>query len=237
MSFGREERSSTAALSESYGSGNPPPESYRRDRPDSSASHRHLKSDPEELEDSSSREPRRIVGLVSGSGRYPESGRGLGYDGSDEHPRDLHSSTRESRYSLPAESPGSRHPPGVRPMPGLHSRPLSPASRLPGIADLEMEVLPSRPHEDMHGSSAGRGAMATGEHVSPRRSLPYRVPGPHHVFGGSQVRTPVLSNSNASPASTYGNPPMIHPSLAGLPGAGGGQGGKQQPSFVSKLYS
>lgn len=30
---------------------------------------------------------------------------------------------------------------------------------------------------------------------------------------------------------------MIHPSLAGLPGAGGGPGGKQQPSFVSKLYS
>ncbi|PWN90805.1 winged helix DNA-binding domain-containing protein, partial [Acaromyces ingoldii] len=31
---------------------------------------------------------------------------------------------------------------------------------------------------------------------------------------------------------------MIHPSLAGLPGAGGSAGGsKQQPSFVSKLYS
>ena len=30
---------------------------------------------------------------------------------------------------------------------------------------------------------------------------------------------------------------MIHPALAGLPGAGGGPGGKQQPSFVSKLYS
>ena len=34
----------------------------------------------------------------------------------------------------------------------------------------------------------------------------------------------------------FGQPPM-HPSLAGLPGAGGGPGSKQQPSFVCKLYT
>lgn len=45
-------------------------------------------------------------------------------------------------------------------------------------------------------------------------------------------------HSPASHASqTVPGQAFIHPSLAGLPGSGGGSGSKQQPSFVSKLYS
>jgi hypothetical protein len=47
------------------------------------------------------------------------------------------------------------------------------------------------------------------------------------------AHSPSLSQtSHTTPGQAF-----IHPSLAGLPGAGGGAGSKQQPSFVSKLYS
>lgn len=51
---------------------------------------------------------------------------------------------------------------------------------------------------------------------------------------------PTASSAQArvqSPHATVPGQAFIHPSLAGLPGAGGGSGSKQQPSFVSKLYS
>lgn len=52
-------------------------------------------------------------------------------------------------------------------------------------------------------------------------------------FPGSQRAVAAISGS-PSPSNSQS---LIHPSLAGLPGAGGAAGSKQQPSFVIKLYS
>lgn len=43
--------------------------------------------------------------------------------------------------------------------------------------------------------------------------------------------------TTATSALSESNQNLIHPSLAGLPGTGGGVGSKQQPSFIMKLYS
>ncbi|KAJ9475130.1 Heat shock transcription factor [Pseudozyma hubeiensis] len=113
--------------------------------------------------------------------------------------------------------------------PGFRKRPPSPPPRLPGFASLEHEGIGHRPRED--------GMMGGAYSSSPRRGVPFHGPS-YGSYPLPQSRTPLMHHHpSPTPSTSYGNPPMIHPALAGLPGAGGGPGGKQQPSFVSKLYS
>uniref|UniRef100_V5ET93 HSF-type DNA-binding domain-containing protein n=2 Tax=Kalmanozyma brasiliensis (strain GHG001) TaxID=1365824 RepID=V5ET93_KALBG len=131
-------------------------------------------------------------------------------------------------------SPSMRMPPpgGADPnMPPYRNRPSSPPPpRLPGFASLEPEGLGLRPRDDLPGPYSS----------SPRRPVPFHGPS-YASYPPPPARTPLMhhhaSQPSPTPSTSYGNPPMIHPALAGLPGAGGGPGGKQQPSFVSKLYS
>lgn len=120
-------------------------------------------------------------------------------------------------------------------------RSSSPPPRLPGFAALspyqhhstQRRTPPSSsqqhqqqpPSHQQHGHQRGGsfGMPSYANVTSPR------VTGPSSMSANS----PSLSQaSHATPGQAF-----IHPSLAGLPGAGGGAGSKQQPSFVSKLYS
>lgn len=164
-----------------------------------------------------------------------EEGRHVGglvgerYNGEHERdPRDrMHGETK-----MEYNSPSMRMPPPHSGEPNLSSfrnRPSLPPPRLPGFASLEPEGLGHRSRDD--------AALGGPYSSSPRRGIPYHQPS----YGGHPPppsRTPLMHHHpSPTPSTSYGNPPMIHPSLAGLPGAGGGPGGKQQPSFVSKLYS
>lgn len=129
-------------------------------------------------------------------------------------------------------SPSMRMPPphsGEPNLPSFRNRPSSPPPRLPGFASLEHEGLGHRSRDD--------AALGGPYSSSPRRGMPYHAPS-YGSYPPPLSRTPLMHHHpSPTPSTSYGNPPMIHPSLAGLPGAGGGPGGKQQPSFVSKLYS
>lgn len=147
----------------------------------------------------------------------------------DRDPRDRLAGEPKMEYN----SPSMRMPPptnaGESNLPSFRNRPSSPPPRLPGFASLESDGLGHRSREDV--------GLAGPYSSSPRRGIPFHGPS----YGGyppAPSRTPLLHHHpSPTPSTSYGNPPMIHPSLAGLPGAGGGPGGKQQPSFVSKLYS
>lgn len=111
----------------------------------------------------------------------------------------------------------------------FRNRPSSPPPRLPGFASLESERLSHRTRDET--------ALGGPYSSSPRRGMPFHSAS-YSSYPPPSSRTPLLHHRpSPTPSTPYGNPPMIHPSLAGLPGAGGGPGGKQQPSFVSKLYS
>lgn len=145
---------------------------------------------------------------------------------------------REPRDRMPVEtkmeytSPSMRMPPpgaGDANPSSFRTRPSSPPPRLPGFATLEPEGLSHRSRDD--------GGMAGAYSHSPRRGMPFQGPS-YGNYPPPPGRSSLMHHHpSPTPSTSYGNPPMIHPALAGLPGAGGGPGGKQQPSFVSKLYS
>ncbi|CBQ72383.1 conserved hypothetical protein [Sporisorium reilianum SRZ2] len=147
---------------------------------------------------------------------------------------------REPRDRMPAEakmeytSPSMRMPPpgaGDPNAPSFRNRPSSPPPRLPGFASLEQEGLGHRGRGDDAGMPGGAYSH------SPRRGMPFQGPS-YGNYPPPPGRSSLMHHHpSPTPSTSYGNPPMIHPALAGLPGAGGGPGGKQQPSFVSKLYS
>ncbi len=112
---------------------------------------------------------------------------------------------------------------------GYRNRAVSPPPRLPGFASLEPDMPAHRSRDE--------ASLAAPYSGSPRRSMPFHPPSYASYPPPPHSRTPLMHHPSPTPSTSYGNPPMIHPSLAGLPGAGGGPGGKQQPSFVSKLYS
>lgn len=133
---------------------------------------------------------------------------------------------RDPRDRQMAESASMRMPPPPGGEAGYRNRPSPPPPRLPSFASLEPEGY-------RHRDDPGFGGPFSS---SPRRAMPFH--GPSYGSYPPSSRTPLLHHHpSPTPSTSYGNPPMIHPSLAGLPGAGGGPGGKQQPSFVSKLYS
>ncbi|SPO37887.1 uncharacterized protein PSFLO_03364 [Pseudozyma flocculosa] len=183
---------------------------------------------------------RGMAGLVGG--RYPDGDRlPPGFRDSERPQSELPDAMRgPHRLPFPGPPPPSASVPADKLGASLARRhPSSPPPRLPSFASLDSEGMAARPRDDGHPPlGPGPGSFPGSGHPSPRRILPYRPPGHYPPYlPGPQSRTPILSHASPSASSSYGNPPMIHPSLAGLPGAGGGQGGKQQPSFVSKLYS
>jgi hypothetical protein len=97
-----------------------------------------------------------------------------------------------------------------------YARHSSPSPRLPSFASLAPQASSSRHAMGAEGYSIAR-------YPSPRQS------GAPSVSSG---QSPSMSVSSQAPGQAF-----IHPALAGLPGAGGVAGSKQQPSFVSKLYS
>ncbi|KAN0064514.1 Flocculation suppression protein [Thecaphora frezii] len=193
--------------------------------------------------DVGARDSRGIAGLVGGrsfEADRPPPGFGTHPRPQSEVPEAVRG-FRRGPLPMPSSSSSAASLGGDKHTATFTPRRQTPPPRLPGFASLDNETLPQRPRDDgfpMMGGNAG-GFPGSGP-SSPRRMMPYRPQGhPHYPPHppGSQSRTPILSHASPSASSSYGNPPMIHPSLAGLPGAGGGQGGKQQPSFVSKLYS
>ncbi|PWZ02142.1 hypothetical protein BCV70DRAFT_156964 [Testicularia cyperi] len=144
----------------------------------------------------------------------------------------------------PASSLETRSPSLPHRLPSLQQRASSPPPRLPSFSSLEGDAGPAHrpgpgsgqggPHElGRNREDVGMGALYS---TSPHRSMAYR-PSPYGAYPMLPNRTPLMHHPSPAASTSYGNPPMIHPALAGLPGAGGGPGGKQQPSFVSKLYS
>lgn len=172
-----------------------------------------------------------------GQGGMREEGRHVGgmvgerFGGEpDRDPRDRLSGEAKMEYS----SSSMRMPPpnvgGDPNLPSFRNRPSSPPPRLPSFASLEPEGLGGHRSRD-------DAALAGPYSSSPRRGMPFHAPS-YGSYPPPPNRTPLMHHHpSPTPSTSYGNPPMIHPALAGLPGAGGGPGGKQQPSFVSKLYS
>lgn len=116
-------------------------------------------------------------------------------------------------------------------VPSMHQRAGSPPPRLPSFASFNSEGAQMRGREEP-------GAYGEVYPGSPRRAMHSSFRPLQYVSHAAPLsRPPISHHPNSMPTSVYGNPPMIHPSLTGLSGAGGGAGGKQQPSFVSKLYS
>lgn len=122
-------------------------------------------------------------------------------------------------------------------------RSSSPAPRLPAFAALSPYQHGSRgrgspPPMSHHSSSHSAGLPSLSQHMQSRGQGEYgpsqMVTSPRAVGPSSMsANSPSLSQtSHQTPGQAF-----IHPSLAGLPVAGGGPGSKQQPSFVSKLYS
>lgn len=155
-------------------------------------------------------------------------------------------------------SRGNTLPPlGVRsmpPVPSATSRSLTPSThqmqqsrfppspRLPSFAALQQPDTPASAGTSVTLSTTSNGStIATTAMSNPDQSgsvhqgMPGRPLSQLPPFMGSQP----ISNADRSPSQSSSHAaghPLIHPSLAGLPGTGGG-GSKQQPSFVSKLYS
>ncbi|TKY86427.1 hypothetical protein EX895_004576 [Sporisorium graminicola] len=148
----------------------------------------------------------------------------------DREPRDRVHVETKMEYT----SPSMRMPPpgaGDPNLPSFRNRPSSPPPRLPGFASLESDGLGARTR------GGDDGGMPGAYSHSPRRAMPFQGPS-YGNYPPPPGRSSLMHHHpSPTPSTSYGNPPMIHPALAGLPGAGGGPGGKQQPSFVSKLYS
>lgn len=101
-----------------------------------------------------------------------------------------------------------------------YARHSSPSPRLPSFASLHPQSSSSSRHA-MQGEDRGYNIA---RYPSPRPSGPQSI---------TSAQSPSHSvSSQMTPGQAF-----IHPALAGLPGAGGVAGSKQQPSFVSKLYS
>lgn len=123
-----------------------------------------------------------------------------------------------------------------------NERSSSPAPRLPAFAALSPYQHGSRgrgspPPVSQH-SNHPTGLPSITQHMQSRGQSEYgssqMVTSPRAIGPSSMsANSPSLSQtSHQTPGQAF-----IHPSLAGLPVAGGGPGSKQQPSFVSKLYS
>ncbi|UZJ54634.1 hypothetical protein CBS101457_003954 [Exobasidium rhododendri] len=109
----------------------------------------------------------------------------------------------------------------------------SPSPRLPHFASLQPKVSTStsssshqqRPLDERESSPMNPRQMASsGSYGVQQRYVSPRL--------ASALSPSSLSQQQLTPGHAF-----IHPALAGLPGAGGIAGSKQQPSFVSKLYS
>jgi len=113
-----------------------------------------------------------------------------------------------------------------------YNRNSSPSPRLPSFASLQPHTSSSSQHQrpteerGMSPPSGPRHLASSGYNVQ-------RYPSPRI---GSSAHSPSLSQHSQVQQLIPGQA-FIHPALAGLPGAGGVAGSKQQPSFVSKLYS
>ena len=107
----------------------------------------------------------------------------------------------------------------------------SPSPRLPSFASLHSSSQQQRPAEDAAISPRSGPRHTHSTYSAPHYQSPRQ--GPH---SSTSAHSPSLSQTSQAQQLTPGQA-FIHPALAGLPGAGGVAGSKQQPSFVSKLYS
>jgi hypothetical protein len=135
----------------------------------------------------------------------------------------------------------------------------SPPPRLPGFASLQSPVtelspsFPPRPGRsralpppvsiDSRRVSTASRASSLSEHSSqlgvegppgPPRTHLSAYPAPPY---GEPSHAVLPASASPTPHGPFFSQPPIHPALLGLPGAGGGPGSKQQPSFVCKLYT
>ncbi|MCO5585193.1 hypothetical protein L7F22_039125 [Adiantum nelumboides] len=123
-----------------------------------------------------------------------------------------------------------------------NERSSSPAPRLPAFAALSPYQHGSRgrgsPPPLSHHSNHPTGLPSMNQHMQSRGQSEY---GSSHMVTSPRAMGPSSMSANSpSLSQTSHQTPgqaFIHPSLAGLPVTGGGPGSKQQPSFVSKLYS
>ncbi len=105
---------------------------------------------------------------------------------------------------------------------------------------LQQQPLPPRPGSSRRISSttsSSRSESVKGVEATSTESI--------SPLGPPQTSLPATATSTAATTplpqglqhGTFYGQPQMHPSLAGVPGAGGGPGSKQQPSFVCKLYT